>query len=344
MPRHISASELIDGVRSGHRLQLARAITQVENETETARELVRALFPHTGRAHIIGVTGAPGTGKSTLVTQLAQRYRDAGSTVGIVAVDPTSPFTGGALLGDRVRMRALSGDDGIFVRSMATRGNLGGLSQTTGEVILLLDAAGFDRIIVETVGVGQAEVEVAGTAHTTVVVEAPGMGDEVQAIKAGVLEIADILVVNKADRSGADRTVRALELALHMDGGSARYLGHHGRTLALNMEPTETSAEPETDAPGWMVEVLKTIAADGTGTEALRQRIEAHRTWLAESGAGRERERIRLAHILQETLHTALYRRIQTQIPPEQVDRALRDVLARRLDPYSAAEQLLQTV
>lgn len=350
MPRQISTADLIDGVRDGHRLQLARAITQVENETAVARALISALFPHTGHAHIIGVTGAPGTGKSTLVTELALRYREAGSTVAIVAVDPTSPFTGGALLGDRVRMRKLSGDPGVFVRSMATRGNLGGLSQTTGEVILMLDAAGFDRIIVETVGVGQAEVEIAGTAHTTVVVEAPGMGDEVQAIKAGVLEIADILVVNKADRNGADRTVRALELALHMDGGTARYLGHHERSLALRLQPEETpdatpdATSSDTTDEGWDVTVLKTTAADGTGTDALQQHIEAHRTWLTESGTGLQRERIRLAHILEETLHTALYRRIQTQIPPEQLENALHLVLARELDPYRAAEQLLNSL
>lgn len=353
MPRQHSPAELIDGVRSGDRLQLARAITQVENETALARELISGLFRETGRAHIIGVTGAPGTGKSTLVTELALRYRAVGATVAIVAVDPTSPFTGGALLGDRVRMRKLSGDGGVFVRSMATRGNLGGLSQTSAEVILLLDAAGFDRIIVETVGVGQAEVAIAGTAHTTVVVEAPGMGDEVQAIKAGVLEIADILAVNKADRSGADRTVRALELALHMDSGAGRYLGHHGPSMALHRHPIEPSeaetGHTETDNTEishtpWEVSVLKTVAADGTGTDALRQRIEAHRTWLAESGTGEERERIRLAHMLEEALRTALYRRIQKQIAPGLIADTLNSVLNRELDPYCAAENLLKSM
>ena len=203
----LDATALVDGILDGNRLSLARTITRVENQTEDAHAILAELFPHTGNAHIIGVTGAPGTGKSTLVTALAQNLRSAGRTVAIVAIDPTSPFTGGALLGDRVRMRALSGDSGIFVRSMATRGSLGGLSKTTGDVVTVLDAAGFDCVIVETVGVGQAEVEIASTAHTTIVVEAPGLGDEVQAIKAGILEIADILVVNKADRPGLDRTL-----------------------------------------------------------------------------------------------------------------------------------------
>ncbi len=203
----MEANALVDGILDGNRLSLARTITRVENQTEDAQAILAKLFPHTGKAHIIGVTGAPGTGKSTLVTTLAQNFRSAGRTVAIVAIDPTSPFTGGALLGDRVRMRALAGDSGIFMRSIATRGSLGGLSKTTGDVVTVLDAAGFECVIVETVGVGQAEVEIASTAHTTVVVEAPGLGDEVQAIKAGILEIADILVVNKADRPGLDRTL-----------------------------------------------------------------------------------------------------------------------------------------
>ena len=173
------------------------------------------------------MTGAPGTGKSTLVTALVQTYRRAGKSVGILAVDPSSPFSGGALLGDRVRMRSLSGDDGVFIRSMATRGSLGGLSKTTGDAVIVLDAAGFERIIVETVGVGQAEVEIAGTAHTTLVVEAPGLGDEVQAIKAGILEIADVLVVNKADRPGAAHAVKALQLLLERDRTQTDQIMHH---------------------------------------------------------------------------------------------------------------------
>ena len=204
--------DLITQLLAGNRRALARTISQVEDGGPTAHTLLAALYPHTGRAHVIGITGAPGTGKSTLVNALAKTYRAQGRTVGIIAVDPTSPFSGGALLGDRVRMRDLAGDPGIFIRSMATRGSLGGLGRATADVISVLDAAGFDRILVETVGVGQAEVDIAGAAHTTIVVEAPGLGDEVQAIKAGVLEIADLFAVNKADREGADHTVMALQM------------------------------------------------------------------------------------------------------------------------------------
>ncbi len=213
-------TSLVDSLLAGNRRALARTITLIENDGAEAHDALAALYRRTGQAHIVGVTGSPGTGKSTLVNALAKAYRQRGYTVGIVAVDPTSPFTGGALLGDRVRMRDLSGDPGIFIRSMATRGSLGGLAQATADVILALDAAGFQRILVETVGVGQAEVDIASTAHSTVVVEAPGMGDEVQAIKAGVLEIADILAVNKADREGADKTVTALHMVLGSGGPS----------------------------------------------------------------------------------------------------------------------------
>lgn len=204
--------DLVAQLLAGNRRALARTISQVENEGPEAHALLAALYPHTGRSHVIGVTGAPGTGKSTLVNALAKAYRAAGRTVGVIAVDPTSPFSGGALLGDRVRMRDLAGDPGVFIRSMATRGSLGGLARATADVISVLDAAGFDRILVETVGVGQAEIDIASAAHTTIVVEAPGLGDEVQAIKAGILEIADLFAVNKADRDGADHTVMALQM------------------------------------------------------------------------------------------------------------------------------------
>ena len=209
---------------AGNRRALARTISLVEDGGPEAHALLAALYPHTGRGHVIGITGAPGTGKSTLVNTLAKAYREQGRTVGIIAVDPTSPFSGGALLGDRVRIRDLAGDPGVFIRSMATRGSLGGLARATADVIAVLDAAGFDRILVETVGVGQAEVDIAGAAHTTIVVEAPGLGDEVQAIKAGVLEIADLFAVNKADREGADHTVMALQM---MQGLAPARPGHH---------------------------------------------------------------------------------------------------------------------
>ncbi|MDQ3250646.1 MAG: methylmalonyl Co-A mutase-associated GTPase MeaB [Chloroflexota bacterium] len=337
--RVVSAEALAQGVLAGNRLLMARAISRVEDGADDAHAILRALFAHTGRAHIIGVTGAPGTGKSSLVTVLAQRYRMAGLTVGIVAVDPTSPFTGGALLGDRVRMRTLSGDAGVFVRSMATRGSLGGLSKTTGDVVSVLDAAGFDRIIVETVGVGQAEVEIAGTAHTTLVVEAPGMGDEVQAIKAGILEIADILVVNKADRPGVDKTIGALQMMLDTGGAVARPLRHHGRLFQIEM-PVAT---PE-QILRWQVNVLKTVAANGEGVEEVRQHIEAHRTWLEESGESKGREQVRAAHVLETIIQAELERRMRANLSVARFHEMVEAIGRRAIDPYTAASELLAAI
>lgn len=325
---------LAEGVLAGDRLLLARAITRVENEHLNAHALLVQLYAHSGRGHIIGVTGAPGTGKSTLVTALAQHFRSRGETVAIIAIDPTSPFTGGALLGDRVRMRNLSGDTGVFIRSMATRGSLGGLSKTTGDVVTLLDAAGYQRILVETVGVGQAEVEIASTAHTTLVVEAPGLGDEVQAIKAGILEIADTLVVNKADRPGVDKTVQALEMMLELEQGSSRLVRHHGQLMRIE-SPADQSAND------WRVTVLKTVAADGTGVAELGERIVEHRTWLEQSGELAVREQLRVARTLENILRAELNRRLLARLPAEGLNGWVKAVQARQTDPYSAAESLL---
>ncbi len=329
-----STDALAQGVLAGDRLLLARAITRVENERPDAHALLAALYPHGGRGHIIGITGAPGTGKSTLVTALAQYFRGRGDTVAIVAIDPTSPFTGGALLGDRVRMRSLSGDTGVFIRSMATRGSLGGLSKTTGDVVTLLDAAGYRRILVETVGVGQAEVEIASTAHTTLVVEAPGLGDEVQAIKAGILEIADILVVNKADRPGVDKTVQALAMMLELEHGGSRLVRHHGQLMRVESPPTHTAAD-------WRVRVLKTVAADGSGIPALGERILEHRTWLETSGELAIREQLRVAHTLEAILRAELNRRLLARLPTGSLEGLVEAVQARQTDPYSAAQRLL---
>jgi len=347
--RPVDAEALVQGVLAGDRLLLARAITHVENEGAAAHTILGRVYAHAGRGHIIGVTGAPGSGKSTLVTALAQSYRVLGLTVAVVAIDPSSPFTGGALLGDRVRMRTLSGDSGVFIRSMATRGSLGGLSKTTGDVVTLLDAAGFERVIVETVGVGQAEVEIAGTAHTTLVVEAPGMGDEVQAIKAGILEIGDILVVNKADRPGVERTVRALEMMLEIENDSTRLIRHHGQVLRVDASRNGAQdnaqcggqGEEQDEADRWRVTVMKTVAMAGEGIEALRERIEAHRQHQRASGESKLREQVRIAHALENIVRAELNRRILARIPAGALDDLVERIRLRETDPYSAATDLL---
>jgi LAO/AO transport system kinase len=307
-------------ILSGDRRALARLLTQVENQTPAAEAALAALFPHTGRAHLIGVTGAPGTGKSSLVSELAKVLRRRGDTVGIVAVDPTSPFTGGALLGDRIRMRDLAGDPGVFIRSMASRGALGGLARTTADAVQVLDAAGFTKVIIETVGAGQSEVEIARTAQTVLVVEAPGLGDEVQGIKAGILEIADVLVVNKADLPGAEMALRALRASLE--------IGH--------------SAARPADAGAWTPPIIPTVAVQGQGLEALAEAVERHRAFLRASGADHARERARLANDLEGRLRTALYQRLLARLRPGQLAQAVDQLLTRELDPARAVQQLVE--
>ncbi len=330
-----SVEGLAAGLIAGERRALARAISHIENATGFAQPLLAALYPHAGHAHIVGVTGAPGTGKSTLVNSLAQDYRRRGLTIGIVAVDPTSPFTGGALLGDRVRMRDLAGDPGIFIRSMATRGSLGGLAQATADVVMALDAAGFDRVLIETVGVGQSEVEIASTAHTTVVVEAPGLGDEVQAIKAGVLEIADVFAVNKADREGADRTVMALKMMLSLGVPDKHQVMHHGRILPISLPP------PAPDPAAWMPPIHKTVAVQNQGIGELADAIEAHRLYLEQSGTRQLRDRLRAATELRMILRDYLLGQVLDRTPAATLEALVSAVAERRLDPYTAVRRLV---
>ena len=337
MPKPIPTQQLIDGLLKGDRLALARAISRVEDDAEDAALIVQAVFAHTGKAHLIGITGAPGTGKSTLVSALVESYRASGLTVGVLAVDPTSPFSGGALLGDRVRMTRHSGDAGVFIRSMATRRGMGGLAKASADALLLLDAAGFDRVLVETVGAGQAEIEIASVADTVVVVEAPGMGDEVQAIKAGLLEIADIFAVNKADRKGAARTVAALEMMLETGSALAQTILHHGQFMETGAAASETEA-----AGGWSIPVLKTVAISGSGVDQLRDALEGHRAWLGESGALVERERRRLDHMLQTLVQAELLARMERALSPELRRNLVERMQRRETDPYSAAADMVK--
>jgi LAO/AO transport system kinase len=338
--------ELAEAVLTGERLALSRTLTQVENDTPEGRAALNALFAHTGRAHLVGVTGAPGTGKSSLVNQLARHYRqppagEAPKRVAVVAVDPTSPFSGGAILGDRIRMRDLAGDPGVFIRSMATRGSLGGIASATAGMVQVFDAAGFELVLIETVGVGQAEVDIARLAHTTLVVEAPGLGDDIQAIKAGILEIADVLVVNKADHPGVDSTERALRGMLELAHPLARTFVHHGR-----VEKAPTAAVP-TDTPEialWIPPIQRTIATEGAGIAELAEAIARHRSHLEESGGWQRVERVRLQSELDTLLQEALIACWRTKVPDGMYLEIVNQLVERGISPHQAVEKLVQCI
>jgi LAO/AO transport system kinase len=326
---------LAEQLLSGNRLALTRLLTQVENDTPEGRAALTELFPHTGKAHLIGVTGAPGTGKSSLVNQLALHFRrQEDRQVAVVAVDPSSPFTGGAVLGDRVRMRDLAGDPGVFIRSMASRGSLGGLAHTTAGLVRVFDAAGFDPVLIETVGAGQAEVEIARLAHTTVVVEAPGLGDDIQAIKAGILEIADILVINKADRPGVENTLKALKNALELAHPVRHVFQHHGR-----LEVVEAGEQPGSSS--WIPPIQRTVATDGEGVAELADEIARHARHLRESGDWTARERNRLGSELDALLQETLVLRFREQVPESRYEEVLERVYQRELAPWEAVKTLL---
>lgn len=329
---------LTESVLEGNRLALARLLTQVENDSAEGRATLAELFTHTGNAHLVGVTGAPGTGKSSLVNQLALYYRKSeNKRIAIIAVDPSSPFTGGAVLGDRVRMRDLAGDNGIFIRSMASRGSVGGIAQTTASLAQVFDAAGFDIIIIETVGAGQSEVDVARLAHTTIVVEAPGMGDDIQAIKAGILEIADVLVINKADRPGVENTERALRSTLELAHPTRRVFRHHGRDMQV-APASPTSKENE---QLWIPPIHKTISTEGKGIPELAESIARHVAHLHNSGDWAARDRARLASEMETLLRDALMSRFMDSVQREQYQAVLEEVLDRKVSPYEAVKSLL---
>ena len=305
--------EIVKGVLAGDRRSIAKAITIVENNTTETQKLIAAIYPHTGKAHIIGLTGPGGSGKSTLIEKIAHEFRKQGKTVGIVAVDPTSPFTGGAFLGDRIRMQELSTDEGVFIRSMATRNYAGGIAKATKDAVKILDAAGKDVIIVETVGAGQSEVEVIKVAQTIVVIHAPGLGDDIQAIKAGLMEIADIFVVNKADRENADRAVIDIQTMLQLSN-------------------TEKA---------WRPPVLKTVALTGDGVPQLMETLEKHRNFLLKESQlerGMERAEAELLEAIKEKITDTILDELKVNRKFEEL---LKQILERKIDPASAAEKLL---
>jgi len=308
-------SLIIEKILASDTRALARAISRVEDGVGDAAEMMKAIFPHTGRAMVIGITGSPGAGKSSLVDKLALLYRQRGERIGIIAVDPSSPFSGGAILGDRIRMQALGLDRGVFIRSMATRGNLGGLARSTVDAVAILDAAGFDKVIVETVGVGQDEVEIVKTADVSVVVLVPGMGDDIQAIKAGIMEIGDVFVINKADRDGVLRTEKELETL-----------------LSLAMRPDY-----------WQPPVVKTVAIENTGIEELAAAIEKYYEFQRTTeAAGIRRTAIARWRILELLREKLLARTLATDSASERLDNLAAEVANKVRDPYSAVDELMR--
>jgi LAO/AO transport system kinase len=306
-------NDLAASVLAGDRRAVARLLTLVENAPVEARRLLATLYPHTGHAHVIGVTGAPGTGKSTLVNQMTLELRRRGRTVGIIAVDPTSPFSGGAILGDRIRMQDVAGDPGVFIRSMATRGSLGGLARATADAIRVLDAFGRDIILVETVGVGQAEVEIARAAHTTVVLQIPTLGDDIQILKAGILEIADVLVINKADLPGTERVRAALSMMLDLGARSN----------------------------DWRPPIIETIAVQGLGIAAVIDAVEQHLAYLKDGGRLAQRERQRVHDEIVSLLRDNLTARTLAALPEGALDSLVQRVCRRQIDPYAAVQEII---
>ena len=309
-----NTDEIAQGVLAGDRRSIARAITIVENDTAESQKLIASIYAHTGRAHVIGLTGPGGSGKSTLIEKIIREYRRKGKTVGVVAVDPTSPFTGGAFLGDRIRMQELTTDEGVFIRSMATRNYPGAIAKATKDAVKILDAAGKDVVIVETVGAGQSEVEIIKVAQTVVVIHAPGLGDEIQAIKAGLMEIADIFVVNKADRENADKSVMDIQAILQLN----------------NKEKA------------WRTPILKTVALTGEGVSQLIEKLEEHRQFLEKEKEQKKsllRAEAELIDVIKEKVAGSMIEELKNEGKLEEL---LQKISEKEIDPASVAEELLR--
>ncbi len=330
-------STLVQGIHTGGMRALARACRLIDERDPCAFELLKRIFTHDGRAYVIGVTGTPGAGKSTLVDGLIRLYREQGKRVAVLAIDPTSPYSGGAILGDRIRMQQHFTDDGVFIRSIATRGHLGGLSRSTGDVLHVLHASTFDVVILETVGVGQDELEVTQLADTTLVVMAPGLGDDIQAIKAGILEVADVFAVNKSDRAGADATVQDLQQMLSLRRVPAGVSKMQGHTAVSTLRQS-----PEAEAGEWLPPILKTVAHRQEGLADLVDAFSKHREFLTTTEAGHAIQAQRQVSEFRAILYQALIDAVDVRFA-QQVSEKLRDITDGRADPYSSAEALVRS-
>ncbi|MGB5267626.1 MAG: methylmalonyl Co-A mutase-associated GTPase MeaB [Polyangiales bacterium] len=330
-------STLVQGIQTGGMRALARACRLIDERDPCAFELLKRIFTHDGRAYVIGVTGTPGAGKSTLVDGLIRLYREQGKRVAVLAIDPTSPYSGGAILGDRIRMQQHFTDDGVFIRSIATRGHLGGLSRSTGDVLHVLHASTFDVVILETVGVGQDELEVTQLADTTLVVMAPGLGDDIQAIKAGILEVADVFAVNKSDRAGADATVQDLQQMLSLRRVPTGVSKMQGHTAVSTLRQS-----PEAEAGEWLPPILKTVAHRQEGLADLVSAFSKHREFLTTTEAGQAIQAQRQVAEFRAILYQALIDAVDVRFA-QQVSEKLRDIIDGRADPYSSAEALVRS-